>query len=240
VLLVSVAISGASIAGCWIDRSPLTAPSSSRSDAGADPDLDASSEPSNEDAGASDAQEPLDAPAVSDAREPLDAFDPPDVIDPGDAPADCAAEACNRRDDDCDGLVDEASCVTDGAVACTAHTLGTTVYLVCPESLSWPEARGECEDLGYALVRIDSEEENAAVVGWAGATSWTRVNDRDAKGNFTWLDASAPTFTRWARGEPNDSWGEDCVLIRADGEWNDADCEEDSRPFVCEAGVEAR
>lgn len=149
----------------------------------------------------------------------------------------CEPETCNRRDDDCDELVDESGCVV-GDVMCSSHTLGDHVYLVCP-SLSWTESRDGCDGLRYALTTIDSEEENREIAAWLPGESWIGLNDRDDEGTFEWLDGSRPGFTSWSGSEPNDFFGEDCTLLRQNEQWNDGECD-DAHTFVCEAVIVPR
>lgn len=68
------------------------------------------------------------------------------------------------------------------------------------------------------------------------------VNDRLA-GAFVWADGSAPNFTAWAAGQPNNDgpgFGEDCAHTFAsagDGRWNDMECVGGGRvmPGLCAA-----
>ena len=63
------------------------------------------------------------------------------------------------------------------------------------------------------------------------------------EGQFKWADGSAPVYTNWAPGEPNDSktvGGEDCTVINWKGDkWNDVKCTSNkwSEGFVCSAEV---
>lgn len=226
--------------GCVIDRSPLAAEASRDADrgdhdAGNDLRPDAARE---DDAEVPDAFTTLDAWAEPDAFVVPDAFELPDVFVPGDTPV-CVAETCNRRDDDCDDLVDEAGCAVSTDADCAAHVLGDRVYLVCPEVLSWTESRDACDRLGYALVTIDDADENREVAAWLPGDSWIGLNDRDDEGTFEWLDGSRPGFASWGGSEPNDFFGEDCTLLRQNENWNDGECD-DQHTFVCEAAVVPR
>jgi lectin-like protein len=63
------------------------------------------------------------------------------------------------------------------------------------------------------------------------------LSDLVAEGAFVWIDGSAPSFTRWNAGEPNDAAAdEDCTeMDLATGGWNDIPCV-GPRAFVCESG----
>jgi hypothetical protein len=237
--LVLVLATAPTLSGCVIDRSPIATGGSS--DTGGVADRDATEEPGLDAASMDDAELPdafatLDARVEPDARANEDAYLVPDAFVPGDAPADCVDETCNRRDDDCDGLVDESGCAVGSEADCAAHQLGDHVYLVCPQLLRWTASRDGCAGVGYALVTIDSGEENTAIVDWIPGDSWIGLHDRDDEGRFVWVDGTEPTFTSWADGEPNDSWVEDCTLLRPSKEWNDSNCN-DGHTFVCEAEI---
>jgi hypothetical protein len=234
IVLVTVPIPS----GCVIDRSPISA-EGGRDTGSLDDDAGEGARPdaaSADDAPHPDAFTTLDAWAEPDARAPNDAFVVPDAFVAADAPVGCTDETCNRRDDDCDGSVDESGCAVGSDADCAAHQLSDHVYLVCPQLLPWTGSRDGCAGLGYALVTIDSAEENSAIAAWIPGESWIGLNDRDDEGNFVWVDGAEPTFTRWGSGEPNDSWGEDCALTRTNAEWNDASCN-DTHTFVCEAEI---
>ena len=237
-VLVIVLVTAPTLAGCVVDRSPIAAEGASDTgaddrDTGQDTRADAASA---DDAALPDAFAALDAWAEPDAHADEDAYVVTDAFAPRDAPVGCAAESCNRRDDDCDGLVDESGCAVSSEVDCAAHQLGDHVYLVCPQLFRWTASRDGCAGVGYGLVTIDSGEEDTAIIDWIPGDSWIGLNDRDEEDRFVWIDGTEPTFTSWADGEPNDSWGEDCTFLRTTKEWNDANCN-DGHTFVCEAEI---
>ena len=141
-------------------------------------------------------------------------------------------EVCSDAlDNDCDGYADNLpdcySCATQGS------------YLVCTTSTSWSTAADLCTSFGGSLVRIDDATENAAVAGAISAATssaaWIGLTDAATEGTWLWVDGTAPSFTGWNSGEPNDSGGEDCVHTNYSrfGGWNDINCAS-SYPFVCE------
>jgi hypothetical protein len=46
------------------------------------------------------------------------------------------------------------------------------------------------------------------------------------------------TFYNWNINEPNNFWkrGEDCVVMKKNGKWNDAECKEKHR-FICKSDI---
>lgn len=123
-------------------------------------------------------------------------------------------------------------------------------------ALSWPEAQAYCGMEGGALAKIDSAEENQMIIaelpyapGW-GQIGWIGLTDSkyssDGEGMWYWADATGAKregaslqvdrlYTNWLSGEPNDSGGEDCAVIKYDNQksWYDLGCEKASS-FVCE------
>ena len=127
---------------------------------------------------------------------------------------------------------------------CTLFESGGHGYALCPTAETWATARERCGAFAGDLVRFDDEAEQAAVVavpapaptvagGWFFALS-----DQTSEGVFVWPDGSAPSFTAWTAGEPNDAGGdEDCGEISlGTSTWNDVPCSV-LRAYVCESGA---
>ena len=108
------------------------------------------------------------------------------------------------------------------------------------DGMSWTEAKTACESLGMgiALIEINFPEENDAIltelrrlggaVGPRNCTDvWLGLTDRDFEGNFV-LESShqSSSYTNWYPSEPDDSNGEDCVILASeDGKWRDYACD---------------
>lgn len=144
-----------------------------------------------------------------------------------------AYEQCNGRDDDCDGLVDNGS-----DCPCEVAYFDDNAYMFCLFTTDWTTARGDCEDYGYALVTVGSKAENDWIQYTASALLvtdwWIGFNDVKTEGTFEWVSGESVGYTRWASGEPNNLSNEDCVLLYADGSWNDKACSSPWYRSICE------
>jgi hypothetical protein len=85
----------------------------------------------------------------------------------------------------------------------------------------------------------DAVKEVVRILG--GGNVWIGFSDRgdeafDQGGQFRRVDTGAiigANFSAFAPGEPNNTFDEDCVEMRADGNWNDESCF-DANGWVCE------
>jgi hypothetical protein len=110
-------------------------------------------------------------------------------------------------------------------------------YSIGAQALGWTAASAACADWGGALARLDTaDEETALLARLAAADAWIGLNDVATEGTMLWEDGGAPDpYTHWATLQPDDFDGtEDCVELLADGRgWNDRPCT-DLRVYVCE------
>ena len=95
-------------------------------------------------------------------------------------------------------------------------------------SADWTTSAAVAEHFfGGQLVRIDDAAEN----GWllanlnsfsGSARVWLGLNDAASEGNFVYMDGSAPAYTHWEPGEPNNNGDEDYVaMYSGNGNWVD-------------------
>ena len=112
------------------------------------------------------------------------------------------------------------------------------------DGLNYAQMQAQCKRAGGELARIDNAKQDALAMKLAGTSrAFIGLTDRIKEGQFKWSDGSAPTYTNWAPGEPNDSKtvsGEDCVVINWKGDkWNDVKCSSNqwSEGFVCSSDV---
>ncbi|MCA9539986.1 MAG: C-type lectin domain-containing protein, partial [Myxococcales bacterium] len=116
--------------------------------------------------------------------------------------------ACDEVDDDCDGLLDEASTINGVCGACWLFDgAGEHVYWMCEAPVAWEQAQARCQALGAELASVQSQEENDLLLTYAdkGVSVFLGLNDREVEGEHVWSDGSPVEFTRWNEGEPNDS-----------------------------------
>ncbi|MFK8002006.1 MAG: C-type lectin domain-containing protein [Polyangiales bacterium] len=142
-------------------------------------------------------------------------------------------EACNGVDDDCDTLVDESAVCGD----CEPWTSEGRTYLFCAGETSWLAALDVCVAQGANLLEIDDLTENLRVAEQFGSrgfgAAWIGLNDREEEGIYVWESGASSTYRNWGDSEPDNFGNEDCAVIRADGRWNDQDCDA-ARRVVCE------
>lgn len=146
-----------------------------------------------------------------------------------------AAETCDRVDDDCDGLVDDAP-----ACPCQVVRAGGAELHLCDLPMSWAEARGFCAARGMSLARIDSAAQARAVYDAAVALRddrWWLGGRQADDGTLTWADGSAASFTYWNQDEPrNRRCQQRCLVLDdgGDGTWALGHCQL-AFPFICRA-----
>jgi Lectin C-type domain len=108
----------------------------------------------------------------------------------------------------------------------------------------WVIAERDCEAEGAHLAVVDDDAENAWLASIAALAladnksthqlAWLGASDQASEGNFEWVTGAPVGAPRWAAMEPNSMRSiEDCVEIRASGEWNDDRC---NAPliYICE------
>ncbi len=168
-----------------------------------------------------------------------DAIDADPNIDAPDAST-CVpsgTEVCDNKDNDCNGLVDEASPTNTSCNGCTLGLMGDHAYAYCPGPVTWADARTTCMGFGGDLVIVNDQAEQDFLLGQPlDAVVYIGLFDEAVVGTFVWVDGTAPVFTAWGAGEPNNALdGEDCgQLAVATAVWNDIACAT-AGAFVCEA-----
>jgi hypothetical protein len=138
-------------------------------------------------------------------------------------------------DQDCNGRVDD-----QGDCQCVGRRHGSSEYVLCSDSRSWPDARGRCRDFDMDLTRLEGPAEASWLHGEAVALHnrdyWIGLSDIDDEGTFVWVGDHPLEFDLWNDGEPNNARNnEDCAHAWSrTGLWNDGNCS-NRLAFVCEA-----
>lgn len=153
--------------------------------------------------------------------------------DPGDgAPVDDATILVDATPVDA-APPDAARCV--GYVAS-----GTSKYKLVTTTRGWVDAEHSCEADGAHLVVIDGDDENTRVGALSNSELWIGLSDRITEGSFMTVTGATP-FLPWSGNQPDDFFGEDCVVRYSNGRLNDADCSDIPHAYVCECdGLEVR
>jgi hypothetical protein len=154
-----------------------------------------------------------------------------------------ANEPCNLRDDNCNGLIDDdAAGVCDPCTKLApagAHQHGE--FLFCFHPLPWVDAELACQSRGGHLASLRTKDERNALVAAVHDVSrvefWIGLNDRDAEGEWRWVDGSPTSYLDWGNDQPSALDDDDCVesVPWAKGRWNDYGCEV-PRAYLCRIG----
>lgn len=112
-------------------------------------------------------------------------------------------------------------------------------YFTSETCTNWTKAVTKCHYEKSILVDVYSNEENVYLQHrHNGEKSWLGLNDISTEGYFTWVDRGHGNFTAWAKNQPNDFKGEDCVHAlgaKFNYEWNDVRCS-DCHLYTCKKG----
>ena len=101
-------------------------------------------------------------------------------------------------------------------------------YLLFDMSVSWPEAKEYCEDIGGHLATVTSADEDSIIqtlISKGGKSGyWLGATDVEAEGTWKWITGEGFGYTNWYDGNPNNSGSREHYLeIRKDygNKWND-------------------
>ncbi|KAJ1172762.1 hypothetical protein NDU88_004604 [Pleurodeles waltl] len=98
-------------------------------------------------------------------------------------------------------------------------------YFFSSTDRTWESAKQFCLNHGAHLVIINDQEEQTFLgKNLNNKVHWIGFSDSGKEGEWRWVDGSAPTFTFWKIGEPNNLVDEDCATLCTTGKWNDLRC----------------
>ena len=160
----------------------------------------------------------------------------PDV-DANGVPDSCAAD-CNANQ-----LPDQWECSTGQAADCDSDGVPDSCELAVPlASLTDPatgqrflafasttrrHAFSQSMAIGGSLAKIGSPSQNTLIGSTFGVIDgiarllWIGLEWRDQTSDFRWPDGSAPSFTAWNQGEPNNTFGYETFVEMNGTRWND-------------------
>lgn len=151
-----------------------------------------------------------------------------------------AAEICDDRDNDCDGLIDNGASCVEGCTIITLTNAPGWVLALCAANLTNDEARAACQAQGGDLATLEKPAVALELIAGAPAVAqWPGwrigLGDDASEGTFVWITGAELSFSMWGQSQPDQSGGdEDCVeVLFPDGIWNDVACAQ-PRPYICE------
>jgi hypothetical protein len=135
-----------------------------------------------------------------------------------------------------------------GSDECTAASFGQHTYYFCGLVDSAPLAAAKCQSLGMSMLSIESELENAFVLGKQKGSSWLGGTDELSEGHWIWASSGVMfwdegqaipnVYENFQPQQPNDNGAdgahENCLVLTADG-WNDVLCSLDGFRAACES-----
>ncbi|HEU0030339.1 MAG TPA: C-type lectin domain-containing protein [Kofleriaceae bacterium] len=135
-----------------------------------------------------------------------------------------------------DATADARPC-TGGTARATDPTSGAC-FVFFNQNRNHTDAEASCVALAMHLATIRSASENTTADSLIGGNDvFIGLNDIVAEGQYRWPDGSAPVFTNYRSGEPNNGGGggsEDCTLLEGSrgGTWDDRACVSQV-PYIC-------
>jgi hypothetical protein len=102
-------------------------------------------------------------------------------------------------------------------------------FMLFTTPTDWASAQAACAVFGPTahLATSTSAGENAVMAQLAGLQDvFVGATDAAAETIYVWITGEPLAYVNWRSGEPNDSNGEDCMIIEGDnaGLWDDRDC----------------
>jgi len=103
---------------------------------------------------------------------------------------------------------------------------------------TWTDAVSACAALGpNAYIATSTDPLENGVIAHLAALDdvWIGASDSATEDVWLWDTGEPMPYTNWRSGEPNDSNGEDCMILEGDnaGLWDDRGCS-NLYAYVCE------
>ncbi|XP_072255821.1 uncharacterized protein [Pyxicephalus adspersus] len=108
---------------------------------------------------------------------------------------------------------------------------GTCYYLSKSHKI-WEESRQDCINRGSTLLLLNNKKELDLLLTRIGNKRYW-IGLRRVLMAWKWVDGTAPTFTNWNSGEPNNFGHREHCTEMITGGWNDLDCTSNI-DYICE------
>jgi hypothetical protein len=166
--------------------------------------------------------------------------DPPEVDAP---PAeDAALVATPDAAIDAPPLACSAAGLTCTGGTATTFTCGGNCWVRCTQHVTYDAAKTACLGWSGKLAQVDDATEQTCAAQHAPLDTWLGLVQAPAQTmpgmGWTWNGTTAPVYTRWGQGEPNDdddreNGSEQCGKMQQNGTWDDSPCTQ-TIAFFCE------
>lgn len=163
----------------------------------------------------------------------------PDTDTDSDGTADC--------NDACPSDPNRSALPCSPDTSCTFTTFGGSQYFFCNNVRDYATAKSNCQAVDMQLARIDGADENAWIDEQIATDRWIGGTDAASEGVWLWEaggdqfwqgnaggSAVSGAYTNWAAGQPNNfGFGQHCLTILGNGQWDDEGCSEVEQ-YICE------
>ncbi|XP_004641302.1 mannose-binding protein A [Octodon degus] len=103
---------------------------------------------------------------------------------------------------------------------------GKKFYVTNGEKMTFAKVKALCTELRGTVATPRNAEENKAIQAMATDNVFLGITDEVTEGQFMYVTGGRLAYSNWKTNEPNDygDEGEDCVILKTDGFWNDLSC----------------
>jgi hypothetical protein len=104
-------------------------------------------------------------------------------------------------------------------------------YYKSTSTMTWSQAKEQCEKRGGHLLTLNSAEENSYIYSLGSEQCWIGYTDEASEGTWTWVTGETSPYTAWYPGEPNNYNGNEDYAAWISGigaSWIDID---ENHPF---------
>lgn len=140
----------------------------------------------------------------------------------------------SKIDSEIAALRSELRMVRNWVLFSLSESVGRKYFVSSVKKMRFDSVKALCSEFQGSVATPMNAEENRAIQNVAGDIAYLGITDQRYENVFEDLTGNGVQYTNWNDGEPNNAGsGEDCVVILANGRWNDVSCSE-SFLAVCE------